>query len=335
MAYAFVQQDHGSSGSTARTTAAVTNGITPTAGNLVYIELTYFAAAQRTFNFPATWGTVQTVGTDYFDSAVGFGLIRRYVANCAAVSGNGSGTFSGGTADYPAMRISEYSGLGTTSPLIVAGAVNKQTNPGTGAGSITAAITPTSQPAMLLGSSVANVASNWNTAVSHTGRAMVWDYTSGTSFSMKPQDTRVTSTAATNMTWTTSAGVDIYWSWITAFAEAGVPKTISPSGVASAAAFGSHTVTTATKIRVVETLINETGAPLANLTGITVLLWRGTVPSGAPDQVLTGQTTDQNGATSWVFDRADLDIGDSIVYLAYAGDPMTSGTVALIQPEYF
>lgn len=83
-----------------------------------------------------------------------------------------------------------------------------------------------------------------------------------------------------------------------------------------------------------EVFIDELGEVRANLTGITVLIWRADFPEGAPDVELTDQTTDENGLTDWLFSYADLVEDSFVFYLAYSGLPPTSQTAGRVQPVF-
>lgn len=224
MAYAFVQQQQGSSSDTATVNISANAALSATAGNLIVIEVSYFSGAQKTFNFPATWGTVvQPASGVMYNATDGAGVIIGYVENCSASSGTGSGTFSA-SVDFPSMTITEYSGIATSSALIDSIVFNRQVSPGTGANAVTASVNATAQPALIRACTFALTAQNFDTAVSGTGRTRVWDYTNGgggTTFSAKPQDKRVTATGSTSLTLTTNAGTDTYHTWIMAFAETG------------------------------------------------------------------------------------------------------------------
>lgn len=85
-----------------------------------------------------------------------------------------------------------------------------------------------------------------------------------------------------------------------------------------------------------QTLIDEDGNPRANLTGITVFIWRSSAPTeAAPDAVLTDQGTDGSGVMTWLFDPGDLATDDPVFFLAYSGSPpgnFTSGRVVPTLP---
>jgi len=173
----------------------------------VYIN----SGASRTITWSTAWGTVTPIGTPYYLSDVGIAF--AHVENCNAASSTGSVTASGACVAI-GLSVREASGIALTGAYLAESGVNKQVNPGTGAGAITASVTPGVQPAYLDGLHWARNLALWNTAVSDTVETAVWN-DSGV-----PQHARVTSAAARAMTATTNNGTDDWYSLVIAFKEA-------------------------------------------------------------------------------------------------------------------
>jgi hypothetical protein len=63
-----------------------------------------------------------------------------------------------------------------------------------------------------------------------------------------------------------------------------------------------------TNVRIREVLINEAGSPVANQTGIHLLVWYSGFPAGAADLSYSNMTTDPTGTTSWSLATGTLDL---------------------------
>lgn len=220
MAYAYIGSAEGSSPNEGVNTITTSLSLAVTTGDFVWFEASYKSNAAKTVNWPTTWGTVTTSntaynGTDQFGFAWGW-VIANATTNAAAT------ITTSANCDFPTIRVANYSGIASSSTIQINTLLNRQVNPGTGAGAVTASATLTGQPALVLGSSFALAAQGWNTAVNGNARVGMWDYGSGgTSFSAYPQDARRTSTGGYSATWTTNTGNDTYYSWITVVNESG------------------------------------------------------------------------------------------------------------------
>ena len=84
-----------------------------------------------------------------------------------------------------------------------------------------------------------------------------------------------------------------------------------------------------------DVLINEAGSPVANRTGISLLVWYAGAPIGAPDLSLSALTTDANGSASWSLPVGGLVFNQHIFYVATDGTASLSEyTCARMIPTY-
>jgi hypothetical protein len=121
------------------------------------------------------------------------------------------------------MALVEYSGLSTTSPLIVQGH-NQQTNPPTTTDAITSnAINVTNQPALLLGIVCNTSAANALSA--GTGFTQRANLAPNADVRLIVEDKRLTVTGNATVTATTSNGTDNIATMAMAFAEPPPPDT--------------------------------------------------------------------------------------------------------------
>jgi hypothetical protein len=88
-------------------------------------------------------------------------------------------------------------------------------------------------------------------------------------------------------------------------------------------------------VRIREVLINEAGSPVGNRTGMSLLIWYGGSPVGAPDLSYSALTTDANGTTSWSIATGSLAYNQSIFYVATdGGASLSMYTCARMVPSY-
>ena len=85
-----------------------------------------------------------------------------------------------------------------------------------------------------------------------------------------------------------------------------------------------------------ETLINKSGAPRANETGLLALIWRSTPTAGSPgpDQAISGLTTNAQGETDWTIDLGSLQPGDPIWLSVLRDGAEPIATMVKIVPDY-
>ncbi len=219
-AYAYV----GSASSTSGNTLTYTT----TAGNLVVIRI-FTSAGGGSPNsyvtgitgatFKGVFGAMNNTANVVANSN-GYNDGVFYLENCPSIT-NPVVSFNGGTPGVSDLSITEYSGIATSSALIVASsAPNHQTNPGTGTAAVTTGnINVTSQPALLLGFFGSNLGGN-NTLSGGTGFNQRQKFTDS-SDSFVVEDKRVTSTGNVAATATDSIGTAaLEGSFALAFAEA-------------------------------------------------------------------------------------------------------------------
>ena len=82
------------------------------------------------------------------------------------------------------------------------------------------------------------------------------------------------------------------------------------------------------------TLVDETGAPAASQSGITLKIWRNPTPIGITPQDITGLSTDGSGVLTSAITLGSLDDGDYVCWLAFRGDPATQFGAGRKQPSY-
>lgn len=90
-----------------------------------------------------------------------------------------------------------------------------------------------------------------------------------------------------------------------------------------------------TNVRIREVLVNEAGSPVANQTGIHLLVWYNGFPNSAPDLSYSNMTTDPAGTTSWSLATGTLVYNQRIFYVAHDGHSSLSVyTCAQMTPTY-
>lgn len=109
----------------------------------------------------------------------------------------------------------------------------------------------------------------------------------------------------------------------------------SPQDIALTVNGRAVTVNTFTSVAIMEVLINEAGSPVSNRTGISLLVWYGGAPVGAPDASYSALTTDANGTTSWSLAPGGLTYNQTIFYVATdGGASLSMYTCARMIPTY-
>lgn len=227
MAFAFVQQKSQSSGSTGQF-AVVTGsfGASVTAGNLIWWVVNYSAASAQTITWSDTQSlTFTEIGN--FHNGSNYGVRWGYCKNITGGAETITATF-GGSVDFPAIYVAEYSGFDTTAPFTTGEtASNEQTNPGTGAGAVTSGNSPSlaAQPAGVIGFSFNANGTVLPSAANGTSRTQVWNFAnngdSGGTLTARPEDRRVTATTAVASTFTIASGTDKYYTVEAVFKETG------------------------------------------------------------------------------------------------------------------
>lgn len=95
------------------------------------------------------------------------------------------------------------------------------------------------------------------------------------------------------------------------------------------------TVNSFSSVAIREVLINEAGSPVANRTGMHLLVWYAGTPTGAPDLSLTALTTDAAGTASWSLPPSGLVYNQALFYLAHdGGASLSQYTCARMTPTY-
>lgn len=119
------------------------------------------------------------------------------------------------------------------------------------------------------------------------------------------------------------------------FKEASGSTTLSPSQAALSLAGRQGTINNFTNVAIREVLINEANSPVANRTGMSLLIWYDGNPNGAPDVSYSALTTDANGTASWNIASGPLAFGDPIFYVATdGGASLSQYTCARMVPTY-
>jgi hypothetical protein len=157
--------------------------------------------------------------------------------------------------------------------------------------------------------------------------------TNGLSIGVMSQHVVATGTYGGNFTQSsgTSAGVITF-----ALKDAGAATATATPGVGAVTASGLAPTSNAfTNVRIREVLINEAGSPVANQTGIHLVVWYNGFPIGAPDLSYSNMTTDPTGTTSWSLATGTLIYNQRIFYVAHDGHASLSVyTCAQMQPTY-
>lgn len=111
--------------------------------------------------------------------------------------------------------------------------------------------------------------------------------------------------------------------------------TVSPSPATITVNGRAATTSAFTNVRIREVLVNNSGQPVGGAANLSLLVWYGGRPIGAPDVSLNGLTTDAAGTTSWSIATGALSYNQSIFYLACGSDSSLSAwTCARMTPSY-
>ena len=159
----------------------------------------------------------------YFSNA--FNIQAYYSFNCPPGITSIALTFNGGTPGNCKLSVAEYSGIATSSPLIIQ-THQQQNAPGTATDAVSSGLmNVTSQPALLLGF-VSNSSDTADIAVG-TGFTSRLNADVGGDVRLLIQDRRLTATGNAAVTATTSSAVDNFGTIAMAFAEAGLVAPVS------------------------------------------------------------------------------------------------------------
>jgi hypothetical protein len=205
MAYAFVAA---SDAATLTDGPSISQSITCVAGENVIVLLNSFGSAQASSVSDGT-NTYARCGTAYTDTVVSNIWEIWMAKNVAAVTGGTlTATFGAPDFGYAAIAYLRYTGLDTTANVQTT--LGSTQNPGSATtDAITSGnMTPTSQPAMVLGFTV-DMTGNAGTISAGTGftsRSTLANWASTLGFLCRAEDKRITSTSAVAATFTASSG---------------------------------------------------------------------------------------------------------------------------------
>lgn len=211
MPASFIQSKNGLSSAVA-TVSLTDNGgstIATTAGDWLLVDIVYInSGASRTISAaPTAAGTFVQVGTPYYVSDVG--RIWGYIPNCLAVTNALQFTLSASCSNI-GLYVGQVRGL---SAFAGDNGNVKQTNPGTGAGAITASLTVPSMSCYVWGNAWARNIASWLSTQSDTAESPVWNA------SGNPQHGRSTAPGTRSLTWTATNGTDDFYKLAMAFTE--------------------------------------------------------------------------------------------------------------------
>lgn len=112
-------------------------------------------------------------------------------------------------------------------------------------------------------------------------------------------------------------------------------QTVSPTTGSLVVQGRALTANAFTNVRLREVLINEAGSPLANMSGLSLVIWYGGAPVGTPDLSYSAVTTDTNGTMSYSLATGSLIYNQAIFYVATDGSSSLSAwTCARAIPTY-
>lgn len=89
-----------------------------------------------------------------------------------------------------------------------------------------------------------------------------------------------------------------------------------------------------TYVAIRDTLINESGQPVASAANIRLMVWYGGQAIGAPDYSVNGLTTDPTGSISWSVATGTLTNGQAIFYVAQDSISYSNYTCGRVVPTY-
>jgi hypothetical protein len=308
-----------------------------TSGDLNTVEIIYSSGGARTFTVTDTLGSTYTRITTHPTPEAGYRHFF-YAMNVGA----GANTITI-TADSTCAVIHGVvrcdGGLATSSALQAAIGVNAQSNPGATADTLTSGnIAATSAPAVLIASSVNLVGGGGpSVGTGMTSRGVFIDVGSGGIWRFADKALANTSSTAALFT-ADSDPSSTYATHGIVYGEAaggGSSTTVTPAPAALTMNGRAPSANAFTNVRIREVLINEAGSPVGNRTGMSLLIWYGGSPVGAPDLSYSALTTDANGTTSWSIATGSLAYNQSIFYVATdGGASLSMYTCARMVPSY-
>jgi hypothetical protein len=329
MAIAFVQskgQDAGGSGT--GTTIDYTSNVT--SGNLLIYAVRLGGDTTLTVTSNRTTGSWTQALKSSVQSDDGSVLVLVYAI--ATSSGACTVTFAFGTAVTSRYAIAEYSGIDTTTPF------DKGTSNQSGGATSTTPVTSAAQTPTQAASLVLGMVTTGGDPTSITaGSGYTLREAANASNRFAYEDKILAASSAQTAGFTLGSG-QTYIAGLAIFNAAG------GGGATGTALPGVGAVTTGgliasmnpfTNVRIREVLVNEAGSPVANQTGIHLVVWYGGFPSGAADLSYSNMTTDPAGTTSWSLATGTLVYNQRIFYVAHDGHASLSVyTCAQMQPTY-
>jgi hypothetical protein len=327
MAIAFVQskgQDAGGSGT--GTTIDFTSNVT--SGNLLIYAVRIGGDTTVTITSNRTTGNWTQALKSAVQTDDGSVLVLLYAI--ATSSGACTVTFAFGTAVTSRYAIAEYSGIDTTTPFDKStsnqSGGSTSTSPATTAGQ-----TPTSAASLVLG--LLTTGGDPTTITAGSGYTLREAANASNRFAL--EDKILAASSSQTAGFTLAAG-QTYIAGLAIFNAAGGATATATPGVGAVTASGlAPTANAFTNVRIRDVLINEAGSPVANQTGIHLVVWYNGFPIGAPDLSYSNMTTDPTGTTSWSLATGTLIYNQRIFYVAHDGHASLSVyTCAQMQPTY-
>lgn len=133
----------------------------------------------------------------------------------------------------------------------------------------------------------------------------------------------------------TLASTSLWNAHALALKEPVASATLTPAQAALTLNGRTPTTSAFQNVRIREVLVNASGQPQGNLTGISLLVWYRKSPWNAPDLSYSDMTTDANGTASWSILTGTLAYGDPVFYVAGHSTPSFSAwTCAQVIPSY-
>lgn len=262
------------------------------------------------FTIPITTGAAMTVQVD-----AGTHAVHEYVVEVYQITGHNSSSPIGGSA------------TGNDAD-------------GDGSATITLDATPASD-SWVFSSAEVSLVSAGVTSVTH-GADQTEIYDSQTAEWGVSQTQRRTGSTSTSVSWvdlgvegSIESGAVMVALEIKADAGGGGSGTINPATAALSLLGRAGSANAFSTVTIREVLINEAGSPVANRTGISLLVWYGGSPAGTPDLSYSALTTDANGTASWSIAPGSLVYNQPIFYVATdGGASLSQYTCARLVPTY-
>lgn len=317
----------------AHATVATTAGVTTQGSGSTFVLFCIYDSGSFTSVADSKGNTYASLIAELNDGPGGFACRALY---CENGTGGASHTFTL-TAGLPSVFMVEVTG-GLTSGILDKAPTALQDNASPYASTTTGVLSQAAELAIgFIGSNCGGTA-NHVSGGSFAAGDRLDQVTDGTNFWTGATNAKVVAaTTALATSWTEALSSRTI-NMIATFKEGaggGTTTTINPTTAALSLLGRAASANAFSSVTIKEVFINEAGSPVTNRTGMSLLVWYGGSPVGAPDLSYSALTTDANGTASWSIATGSLVYNQPIFYVATdGGASLSQYTCARLVPIY-